>query len=158
MAKGFYTDDISQKRIDLLHPYIREDVRKCISYINNVLLKDEIKIRITQGLRTFEEQDELYKQVPKVTNAKAGSSYHNYGLAFDICLLDVNNKSVSWEINDNWMIATNYLKSKGYQWGGDFTSFIDKPHFEKTFGYSVSRLLAKYNSKEFIEGTNYLRL
>ena len=52
-------------------------------------------MRIVQGLRTFPEQDALYAQRPKVTNAKGGQSYHNYGLAIDFCLI-IDGKQVSW--------------------------------------------------------------
>ena len=51
---------------------------------------------VTQGLRTFAEQDALYKQVPKVTNAKCGQSIHNYGLAFDFCLAEAG-KTI-WDV------------------------------------------------------------
>ena len=49
----------------------------------------------TSGMRTWEEQQKLYNQGRTaeskakgekiVTNAKPGSSYHNYGLAIDFC-------------------------------------------------------------------------
>ena len=46
------------------------------------------------------------------------------------------------------MKVVNFFKSKGYQWGGDFKTFKDKPHFQKTFGNSTNDLKSK---KTFIE-------
>ncbi len=84
-------DKITQQRIQKLHPKVREEVTKIILECDTELT-GRAKIRITQTLRTFEEQDELYaigrtKPGKKVTNAKAGQSIHNYGLAVDICLI-----------------------------------------------------------------------
>ncbi|WVE38856.1 M15 family metallopeptidase, partial [Priestia megaterium] len=55
--------------------------------------KESIFVVITEGFRSIEQQHKLYSQgrtTPGiiVTNAKGGYSYHNYGLAFDIALLD----------------------------------------------------------------------
>jgi hypothetical protein len=64
-----------------------------------------IAILISQGIRTWEEQDALYAKgrtvapVGKqfvVTNAKGGSSWHNFGLAFDIVVLDAIGKA-DWD-------------------------------------------------------------
>jgi hypothetical protein len=29
----------------------------------------------------------------------------------------------------------------GLEWGGNFSSFIDRPHFQMTFGHSIEELL-----------------
>lgn len=162
-------DKITQDRIDKLHPKIREEVRQIINEAN-LLIGDSVQIRITQGLRTFEEQNALYaqgrtKSGRKVTNAKGGQSYHNYGLAVDFCLL-INNKEVSWDINkdfDNdkipdWIEIKEVFKKYGYTWGGYFKTIKDYPHFEKVFGYTWNQLLTKYNNKDFIKNTKYLNL
>jgi len=52
--------------------------------------KQGISAFVDQTLRTNQEQDELYAQGRSksgniVTRSKGGDSYHNYGLAFDIC-------------------------------------------------------------------------
>jgi len=50
------------------------------------------------------------------------------------------------------------LKKKGGLGGGDWKSFKDYPHLEKTNGYKLSQLKAKYKAKDFIKGTKYLNL
>ena len=136
-------DKVSLQRIEKLHPYVREEVKQIVKECDEALT-GKAKIRITQGLRSFEEQEKLYAigritSGKKVTNAKAGQSIHNYGLAFDIViLLDKDNngtfESVSWDIDKYWMRVVNFFKSKGWTWGGDFKSLYDAPHFEYTQG------------------------
>jgi peptidoglycan L-alanyl-D-glutamate endopeptidase CwlK len=50
---------------------------------------------LTSGYRSKKEQNELYAQGRSkpgqvVTNAKAGQSYHNYGLAVDFVIIHKN--------------------------------------------------------------------
>lgn len=164
-------DNVTEQRIKLLHPKIREIVTNAIIEANNKLTAHS-QIRITQGLRTIEEQNALYAQGRtkpgnKVTNAKGGSSFHNYGLAIDFVLL-IDNKEVSWSVtkdydqdgSPDWMEVVNVFKSYGFVWGGDFKSIKDNPHFEMTFGYSWQQLLKKYNSNDvFIDnGIKYVNI
>lgn len=138
-------DEITLERIELMHPSIREKLKKDYLEINKKLPKG-VRLRFTHTLRTNKEQDELYaqgrtKKGNKVTNAKGGQSIHNYGLAFDIViLLDKDNngafESISWDVDEYWMRVVNFFKSKGWTWGGGFKSLYDAPHFEYTQGKS----------------------
>ena len=79
-------DAISIERIKTAHPKLREELAKIYDEANKSLAK--ARLRFACVLRTFDEQTKLFNQQPKVTNAKAGQSFHNYGLAVDIvCLL-----------------------------------------------------------------------
>lgn len=148
-----FTDYISEKRIATLHPKIRDEVLMLFNKANNELLTGDAKARITCGTRTVVEQNILYNQgrtVPGkiVTNAKGGESVHNYGLAFDFCLIVKGGKYASWEYlkdfdgdkTPDWMEFVNLFKSAGYEWGGDWKKFKDRPHLQKTFGKSISEL------------------
>ena len=134
-------------KIDTLHPLIREEVKHLVDHVNANVLTGNVNMIVTQGLRTFEEQDALYAKRPKVTNAKGGQSIHNYGLAFDFCLVD--GKKTIWDVakdfdgdkQPDWLEVVKVFKTAGYTWGGDFRSFKDAPHFEKTFGYTWQALL-----------------
>ena len=151
----------TEKAIATLHPKIRQLV---IDGVNkaDVALSGRADMIIVQALRTFSEQDALYKKRPKVTNAKAGQSYHNYGLAFDFCL-QVDGKDISWDTAKDWdgdhiadwMEVATIFSALGFKWG---KAFNDLPHFEKTFGYDWRDLLAKYNKGDFINGTKYVNL
>lgn len=152
-------DKITLQRIELLHPLVREQVKEIYSEICSRLTGRAI-CRFSHTLRTFKEQDELYaigrtKPGRKVTNARGGSSYHNYGLAIDIVLLkdtDGNGtyETASWETNvdfdadgkADWMEVVEVFEKHGWEWGGRW-KFVDKPHFQKTFGYSTAQLRTK---------------
>jgi peptidoglycan L-alanyl-D-glutamate endopeptidase CwlK len=114
-----------------------------------------VNILITQGLRTIAEQDALYAQGRTkpgaiVTNARGGYSYHNFGLAVDFALLLPSGSSVSWDMcrdgNNNqiadWQEVAKEAKALGFEWGGDWTSFKDYPHFQMTFGLKLTQLRA----------------
>lgn len=129
-------------RISLLHPSVREEVKKIIEECDKALT-GKAKIRITQGLRSDSEQTSLYNQGRTtagkiVTNAKAGQSIHNYGFAVDICLV-IDGKEVSWDTakdwdNDgvaDWMECVAIFARHGWTWGGSWVTFKDMPHFEK---------------------------
>lgn len=135
-------DRITSQRIEKLHPLVREEVKEIVKECNEALT-GKAKVRITQGLRSFEEQEKLYAigritNGKKVTNAKAGQSIHNYGLAVDICLM-INGKIASWDTvkdwdNDrvaDWYECVKIFARHGWDWGGNWKTFKDLPHFEK---------------------------
>lgn len=146
-------DTFTKNQIEKLHPSIQGEITKIINECD-VVLTSKAKIRITQGFRTFEEQNLIYAQgrtTPgkKVTNAKAGQSVHNYGFAVDICLI-IEDKIASWDItkdwdNDHisdWHECVKIFAKYGWEWGGNWEKFKDLSHFEKK-GYNNWRQLIK---------------
>jgi peptidoglycan L-alanyl-D-glutamate endopeptidase CwlK len=141
-------DKISLNRIEKAHPKIREELGVFYRECNNKLPK-HVRLRFSHVYRSPAEQRDLFLQKPKVTNADAWQSMHNYGLAFDVVLLydkngDGNFETASWEIDEHWERVITYFKSKGYQWGGDWKTFKDKPHFEKNFGFNWQVLRSRF--------------
>lgn len=142
-------DAVTAGRINKLHPKIREEVRNLVEQAN-AALTGNAQVRIVQGLRTFAEQDAMYKQRPKVTNAKGGQSYHNYGLAIDFALL-IDGKQISWDSakdwdgdkQSDWLEVVLLFTKAGYKWG---KAFNDLPHLEKTFGKNWRDYLALKNA------------
>ena len=148
-------DQITIDRIKEAHPKLRDSLMAQYKEANN-LLGPNVRLRFAYVYRSNELQDKLYKQVPKVTNAKGGQSIHNYGLAFDIVLLvdkDLNGtfETASWDmIKDfdgdrmsDWLEVVQYFKSKGWSWGGDWKKFKDGPHFEFNYGFDWKTLKAR---------------
>lgn len=128
-------DEITLNRIKLLHPNYREQIKIWYLEINKKLPKG-VRLRFTHTYRSIDEQNKLYNQRPKVTNAKGGQSIHNIGLAFDIVILKQDNKGnwvADWSVDKYWLQVANFFKSKGFTWGGDWR-FKDYPHFELTKG------------------------
>lgn len=166
-------DTISIERAKKLHPLIADEVIKIIDEAETKLPAN-VAVRIVQGLRTFEEQDELYQKGrttagPKVTNAKPGSSYHQYGLALDFALLiDKNGDGIydelSWSLTDDmdkdgqkdWFEVIVTFKKYGYESGAEWRTFKDYPHLQKPFGYSWKQLYTKYANENFLAGTKYI--
>jgi peptidoglycan L-alanyl-D-glutamate endopeptidase CwlK len=141
-------DLISIGRLEKLHPAIRMDAIEAYREAVRITPKG-VHPFIVQGLRSFEESDLLYQKGrtrpgPIVTNAKAGQSYHNYGLAFDFAL-QINGKLV-WKVDKNWMTVVDIFKARGWEWGGDWKSFTDQPHLEKRFGWNWKELLKRYKA------------
>lgn len=149
-------DAISIKRVKELHPKVVEDFKNFITNAENAL---GIVIRVSQGMRTFKEQQALYdlgrtKAGKVVTNAKPGSSFHQYGLAVD--LVEIINGGVDWGFDMAKLVP--YADKYGIEWGGNWHSFKDYPHFQKSFGWGWRSLLDKYNKKDFISGTQYVNI
>lgn len=163
-------DKISEERIAFLHPYRREEVTEIINTVEGKFPVN-MAIRIAQGLRTFAEQDALYKQRPKITNAKGGQSLHNYGLAIDFAILhdkdsNGNYEELSWNVAADfdkdgiidWQEVVTEFTKKGWEWGGSWRTFVDLPHCQKTGGFGWRQLLDKYNKNDFIPGTIYVKI
>ena len=133
----------ADQKLTGVHPSISAKARQLIKQAH----AEGIFIIITQGLRTTKEQNALYEQGRTkpgkiVTNARGGYSYHNFGLAFDYCVCDiVGGKLIpNWYVDKRWKRVGAIGKTLGLEWGGDWTSFKDYPHFQYTFGLSLSQL------------------
>lgn len=159
-------DQVTLERIKLLHPKLRDEAAQIYDEICQTL-SGQASCRFAFTLRTFAEQDALYAQGRtkpgnKVTNAKAGWSFHNYGLAIDIVLIK-DGKTATWDMvhdfdgdhTPDWMEVVKIFKAHGWEWGGDWHSLKDYPHFQKTFGHKESDLLALYNAKK-VDEHNYV--
>lgn len=168
-------DSKTLERIELLHPSVRNEAKEIYAEICE-RLNGKVLCRFVFTLRTFAEQDTLYAQGrttkgAKVTNAKGGQSWHNYGLAIDIVLLqdkDGNDthETASWDNKidfdgdgvADWLEVVYVFKLYGWEWGGDWRSFRDTPHFQKTFGLTIAEAKTRFETKQLITGTNYIKL
>lgn len=102
----------------------------------NIAAQQGIGVIVTQGFRSLQEQEKLYQQGrttkgPVVTNAKPGSSNHNFGRAFDVALVDKNG-GPTWKSDTPgvWDRLGQIGESLGLKWGGRWKGFTDRPHFE----------------------------
>ena len=102
-------------------------------------------ILITSTYRDAESQNALYaqgrtKKGAIVTNARAGQSWHNYRLAFDIVPLR-NGKPV-WGTKGTdgklWKDIANIGKACGLEWAGDWKGKLQEmAHFQYTGGLTL---------------------
>jgi len=129
----------SQARIAALDPSLRPLALALLE----TAWQDGIALVVVGGLRTLAEQQLLYDQGrttpgPIVTNAPPGSSWHNYGLAFDVAIL-AGGAATYPNDADLWERVGASGKRVGLQWGGDFATFKDRPHFEHHPGISLAQ-------------------
>lgn len=116
-----------------------------------------LKIGISECVRTVKEQDALYAQGRTkagkiVTNAK-GSSYssmHQWGVAFDFYR---NDGKGAYNNSDGFFYKVGKIgRSIGLEWGGDWKSIKDLPHFQlPDWGSGTGQLKSKHrNPKAFM--------
>jgi peptidoglycan L-alanyl-D-glutamate endopeptidase CwlK len=121
-------DDRSEGVIAKLQPEVRTYARALVQRA----ARADIDVKIISGLRTYAEQDALFAKGrtapgPKVTNAKGGESNHNFGIAFDVGVFDGKNYLPSSPAYD---VVGAIGVEIGLEWGGHWTSLVDKPHFQ----------------------------
>lgn len=111
-------------------------LRRKYAELEGLCAAEGIAIRMTEGFRSIARQNELYAQGRTkpgaiVTNAKGGESYHNWGVAFDVVL-----RVEGYSDSPKWARIGALGRKIGLEWGGDWASFKDLPHFELRFGYT----------------------
>lgn len=128
VPSGPLVDARSETAIATLHPRVQPLARQ--------LVRDAaaagITIKVTSGTRTYAEQDSLYEQGRSrtgsvVTNARGGQSNHNFGVAFDVTVFD--GVVPIWE-SPRYKTVGQLGKALGLEWGGDWKTINDEPHFE----------------------------
>lgn len=131
----------TEKNLKTLTPETAKLARAFVEAANK-RLPEGVEIRIIDGSRTFEEQDELFAQGRTkpgqiVTKAKGGQSLHNFGIAFDIGIFKDGKylgESVLYDV------VGDIGESVGLEWGGRWKSIQDKPHFQLKTGLSLAQL------------------
>lgn len=117
--------------LNLLHSVFRPVVDTFLADVQAA----GIDLIVTCGWRSSDEQNALYAQgrtMPGhiVTNAKAGQSAHNFGLAIDVVAL--RNAKCVWAPGDPlWQTIGNIGQGHGMIWyGAPGARFPEEPHFE----------------------------
>jgi len=128
-----------------LHPIVRfraaRHIELCATW--------SIAIGLTQGYRTFEQQQVLHDQgriTPGaiVTNAKPGYSWHNWRLAYDVDILNFPGDTTPRDVYDGpWARVIQIGESLGMLAGGRW-KHPDLPHFEEHLGQTLTELLTAH--------------
>ena len=131
---------INSRSLDDLLPTVKERVEKFLSSAKDA----GIDLLITSTYRDNTSQNVLYAQgrtTPgkKVTNAKAGQSWHNYRCAVDV--VPVVAGKPRWDVKDEvWQQVGALGKAAGLEWAGDWKKFKEYPHFQYTGGLTLAQL------------------
>lgn len=101
-------------------------------------------IEVVQAFRSWGQQQKEWAQGrtapgPIVTNAPPGHSWHEFGMAVDVCPVSLTS-TPNWSPESPiWINLANKGKSLGLFWGGDFIHCQpDQPHFQLTGKFPVS--------------------
>ncbi len=134
--------------ITMCHPQLQLLANKLITECK----KQGLIVKLGECFRSVAEQDALYAQGRTtkgsiVTNAR-GTSYssmHQWGVAFDVIR---NDGKGAYNDSDNWFSKVAKIgKSLGLEWGGDWTSLVDKPHFQlPQWGSTPTKLKKLYGN------------
>jgi len=128
-----------------------EFLRRAENTINQLRAEGwDARVAPSGGFRSFEEQQAIYNQgrtTPGdiVSNARAGQSWHNYGLAADIVLNNANGQPIWPDPSPFWDRLGEVAAQNGLYWGGNFG---DRPHVEFHPGLSAGQagtLIDEYN-------------
>lgn len=135
-------DPRTESNIMSLVPAAQKKAREFMNAVKN----EPLTYKILSGTRTYAEQDALADRRPIVTKARGGQSNHNFGIAWDIGIFE-NGKYYTGSAGkeDQAYVALGALikaKVSGVEWGGDWTSFVDKPHYQLATGKTVSQVRA----------------
>lgn len=128
----------------------KKNIKGCkesvIELANRVIVKSPYDFGIPQygGLRTAQEQNNLFHRVPKVTQLDGfrRKSYHQSGWAFDIFIY--HDGKACWDCIDFYKAVWEEIEKEFYkmkeegkfdkdqfiEWGGNWKRFKDYPHFQ----------------------------
>jgi peptidoglycan L-alanyl-D-glutamate endopeptidase CwlK len=128
---------INSRKLEDLHPRVKT---MCERFIY-ACAKQNIDVLITSTYRDEESQNALYAQGrtvsgKKVTNARAGQSYHNWRVAFDFVPI-VNGKAV-WNDTALFTKCGEIAESVGLEWAGRWKGkMVEMAHCQFTGGLSI---------------------
>jgi peptidoglycan LD-endopeptidase CwlK len=122
--------NISLARLAAVEPHLAERIKQLDA------LAPELNIHVVQGLRTWNEQNDLYSQGrttpgPIITDAPAGYSWHNYGLAVDIVPEEITPGQPDWNTSrPAWARLVALSGTVGLVSGSTWRTFPDWPHLQ----------------------------
>ena len=138
-------DPGSERRIPSLMPKAQEAARIFLHQV----LDAGIPARIISGTRTYEEQNALYRKGrfgnpgPIVTKARGGFSNHNFGIAWDIGIFDNGRYLGESPLYDQ---AGDVASVPGVEWGGNWRTFQDRPHYQLATGKRITAVRESFES------------
>lgn len=127
--RGERISELNAERLARLTP----DVRALSERHIKACAAEGITLLVTQTLRGMDEQAALYamgRTAPgrKVTNAKPGYSWHNFGRAYDVAV--VRGGNIAWS-GPEYARSGEIGRGLGLVWGGGFKGLKgDLGHFE----------------------------
>ena len=141
--------------ITMCHPELQEKAQRLIAECK----KQGLMVKLGECFRSVAEQNVLYAQgrtAPgSIVTYALGSLYssmHQWGVAFDVIR---NDGKGAYYDSDGWFSKVGKIgKALGLEWGGDWTSPVDKPHFQlKQWGSTPAKLKQLYGNVDNFKKT-----
>lgn len=138
-------DPRSEDNLQTLIPSVQKSVRQWMTErVLPWMKQNGTEVKLICGTRTINEQNELYAKGrttagAKVTNAKGGSSFHNYGIAFDIGIF----RNGKYQTSDDLYIklVNDCGCPEGMINGGSWKKFKDYPHYQvEKYGSKIANV------------------
>jgi peptidoglycan L-alanyl-D-glutamate endopeptidase CwlK len=151
-------DNRTKRNLSTLEPKAQDKFRKFIFHAKSIAASLGVDYVAISGTRGREEQNGLYakgRAAPgkKVTNARYGYSNHNFGIALDFGVfadrkyLDSSDPKRAAGVHRSVAeVADQY----GIEWGGNWRTFKDYPHFEIKTKLSTAEKRARLYAGESI--------
>ncbi len=144
-------DARSSKAVATLLPSVQPKFTAFYEAANKAMAAHGLSVRFISGTRSYEEQTALYAKGrtapgPKVTNAKAGESFHNFQIAVDTGIFKGKTylpESPAY----SWLGPIG--EALGLEWGGRWST-PDKPHFQYKTGLTMAQMRAKVAAGEAV--------
>ncbi|MGY6275050.1 M15 family metallopeptidase [Methylomonas sp. MgM2] len=138
-------DSRSERSIATLNPKAQRLARIFLKKVLNA----GIEARIISGTRTYDEQNALFRKgrfgnpKPIVTKAKGGHSNHNFGIAWDIGIFKNGAYLGESPLYDK---AAEVALEPELEWGGNWKSFKDKPHYQLATGLMLASVRERFEN------------
>lgn len=140
---------LNKKALAKLEPFV--------AAAENAMAAKGVTVEVISGLRSWAAQAALYAQGrtkpgPIVTKARPGSSWHNYGLAIDLGLFKNGvylDEKQPGQADRLYAEIGAIAASIGIEWAGNWKSFTETPHFQVTFGKTLSEMRTRMEEVGF---------
>lgn len=119
--------------------YLHPEVQKICNKLLDKCAEEGLKVGLFETYRSDERQKYLYTQ-GSTTLSSTGA--HGFCVAFDIVAKD-DKGNWTWDTSNKTTLNTykrvgEIGKSLGLEWGGDWTTLVDLPHFQYLGGVSIA--------------------
>ena len=146
-AKSAYGvfDKRTEENLATLVPSAQKVARQFMAKAVKIADELGVVVKVICGTRSYAEQDALYNKKPRVTKAKGGYSWHNFGTAFDIGLFTKDGEYLG---NSKHYATLGKIADEipDLEWGGNWKSFVDEPHFQLKKYKSITEARETFNN------------
>lgn len=137
--------------IQSLHPSVRKNFADFVEEVESPE-NGNLEVDFTSSYRSPEKQKELFNAGQTPTEI----SLHNFGFAVDLNVNGTNKAGNKVALrmaspSIDWQPIVTIAQKHSLTWGGNFTGYADRVHFQYSSAKKASQYLADYNSGQVDE-------